>query len=168
MPLPGWDEIETLLRAPSREALPRIRALTRRAIAAVRADADLGCGDELHALCFLLYLVGDAEDVLLIHRARRLNMDTGATIERDLLTMRRDRATMMGVAEAAPEQRRRRLAREIGAAFDAPDHASPEELEEGLRTYFGVLDARLHAQNNPMLKWKAPKSSHARRLRLMP
>lgn len=82
--LPSWDTIEPLLRAPRREDLPEIRALTRKAIAANVDDPDIGCGDELYALCFLLYLVGDPEDVALVYEAKYLNMDTGSMIDSQL------------------------------------------------------------------------------------
>jgi hypothetical protein len=130
--LPQWAVIEALLRAPDRGDLPQIRTLTHQAIAANREDDDIGCGDELYGLCFLLYLVGDAEDVVLLHEAKRLNMDTGSMIDGDLFTMRRDRETMLRAIEALPSGIRHAVA----AAFDQPSYESPAALEAALRSYF--------------------------------
>jgi hypothetical protein len=137
--VPRWETIEPLLRAADRNDLAQIRALVRQAIAANRDDDDIGCGDELYALCFLLYLVGDPDDALLVHEAKYLNMDTGVMIDRDLLTMRRDRDTMLRAIAALPAGvAPPLLVRDLTAAFDDPKFESPALFEASLRGYFGV------------------------------
>lgn len=137
--LPIWNTIEQLLRAPNRDDLVEIRALTRQAIAANRRDDDIGCGDELYALCFLLYLVGDPEDVALVYEAKYLNMDTGSVIDAHLLTMRRDRATMLAaLASLPPGVQRPHLESDLVDAFDRPIFDDSAAFERGLRQYFNV------------------------------
>jgi len=135
--VPRWDVIAPLLRASDRNDLAQIRALTRQAITANREDDDIGCGDELYALCFLLYLVGEPEDVALVYEAKYLNMDTGVTINQDLLTMRRDRETMLAAIAGLPKAAARpNMARDLVAAFDRPTFDTPAALEQSLRGYF--------------------------------
>ena len=122
---PPWDTVERLLRAPQREDLPEIRALTGQAMAASLEDDDIGCGDALYGLCFLLYLVGDPEDVALIYDAKHINMDTGSMIDSALLTMGRDHATMLRIVAALSETRPD-LVDDLNAAFSAPSYDSPE------------------------------------------
>ena len=135
---PSWAVVERLLRVSDRRDLDEIRALTRDAIAAIQADEDRGCGDELYALCFLLYLVGDPADVALVYAAKYLNMDTGCMIAGGLLTMGRDRETMMRAIDALPLATRPHLARDLALAFDAPLHASEAARAQTLRSYFGI------------------------------
>ncbi|MCC6644427.1 MAG: hypothetical protein IT374_02510 [Polyangiaceae bacterium] len=132
-----WSTIARWLRAPRTEDLDEIRGLTRATIAARRASPEDGCGDDLYALCFLLYLVGEPEDVVLIDDAKHLNMDTGCMIDRFLLTMRRDRRTMLGaVAAVAADADRPWLERDVTAAFDAPHDGDPATFERALYAYF--------------------------------
>ena len=42
---------------------------------------DIGCGEYLRVLCFMLFYIGNVEDSVLIWRAKRLNMDTGVMID---------------------------------------------------------------------------------------
>jgi hypothetical protein len=128
-----WREVERMLRAPDPADLESMRALIRVEIANNRADDDIGCGDTLYGLCTLLSLLGSAEDVALVHEAKFLNMDTGAMIELDLLTMHRDRDTMMQVISALPGAAAN-LARDVAAAFKDP--RSPKEIEAAMRGYF--------------------------------
>jgi hypothetical protein len=123
--------LRELLAAPSAAAPDEIRALIRAEIAVVRVDLSIGCGDALYGLCGLLYLIGEPADAALIHEAKSLNHDAGAMIDRDFLTMRSDRATVLAAIPPA-------LARAVSAAFDDADRRSPAEIEAGLRRYFDI------------------------------
>jgi hypothetical protein len=137
--VPSWEVIAALLRAPDRKDLAQIRALTRQAITANREDDDIGCGDELYALCFLLYQVGEPEDVALVYEAKYLNMDTGVMIDQDLLTMGRDKDTMLAaVAALPPAVARKNMVRDLTAAFERSKFDTPADLVKSLRTYFKV------------------------------
>jgi hypothetical protein len=81
-------DVERRLHAPAPQDLEWIRERVR-AETARRRETLEGCGDTLYALCFLLYLLGDAEDCRLIYAAKHANMDCGAMIDSGLLSMRR-------------------------------------------------------------------------------
>jgi len=121
-----------LLYAPKLADLVRVRQLAREEIDR-RSDADDGCGDALLGLCFLLYLIGDAADVLLIDEAKHVNFDAGCTIDGDLYRMQRGRDEMLDAVRGRP-----RAATLVRAAFDAPNYATPAELEAHLRGYLGI------------------------------
>ncbi|WP_343048021.1 hypothetical protein [Cellulomonas humilata] len=59
---------------------PLIAELTRRETAAVEDSGD-GCGDVLLACCWLLFMVGRAEDSALVWRAKSINFDTHCYID---------------------------------------------------------------------------------------
>src|SRR5688572_17949487 len=80
-------EVARRLRMPDARELPWIRERLRNETR--RREETGGCGDTLYALCFLIYLVGDAEDAALVHAAKYANFDCGCMIDRGLLTMRR-------------------------------------------------------------------------------
>ncbi|NMO20283.1 hypothetical protein HPC49_22730 [Pyxidicoccus fallax] len=108
--------------------LPLIRVLTRRETALRRHLG--GCGDALYALCHLLYRQGHVEDVLLLYAAKRANLDAGAMLEPDLLTLGRSREELLhfldGRPAGTPEDSRLRQA--VERAFDSPSHDSLEAL----------------------------------------
>jgi hypothetical protein len=72
--------IAVLLSGHDQADLPLIRTITRHEIEAVRQRDD-GCGDELNACCWLLFLSGDVADSALIWEAKRINFDTGCAID---------------------------------------------------------------------------------------
>lgn len=76
--------VATLLSEVVPADAPLVRALTREEIAAVREAGD-GCGDTLLACCWLLFMLGDVEDALLIWKAKNLNFDTHCYIDSVLL-----------------------------------------------------------------------------------
>lgn len=121
-----------LLAAPTLADLARVRRLAREEIDRRRA-ADDGCGDALLGLCFLLYLIGDAADVLLIDEAKHVNFDAGCTVDSDLYRMRRGCDEMLAAVRG-----RSRAEALVRAAFDAPNYTTPAELEAHLRGYFGI------------------------------
>lgn len=123
----------TLLADPARADIAQVRRLTREQVDRRRADDRIGCGDDLLGLCFLLYLGGEADDVLLIDEAKHTNFDCGCTIDRDFYRMRRGREEMRAVVRGRP-----RAAAIVEGAFDQPNHDSPEAFEAYLRGYFGV------------------------------
>ena len=131
---PRWTEVVRMLHEPSRSDLERIRELTRAEIAANRADDEIGCGNALYGLCVLLYLVGDPEDVALVHEAKFLNMDTGCMIDSFLLTMQRDRDTMMKMAVELSNDRPR-IVEAIAGAFTEP--VEPDSIA-GPLAYLGL------------------------------
>jgi hypothetical protein len=69
-----------LLSGHDQADLPLIRTITRHEIEAVRQRDD-GCGGTLHGCCWLLFLSGDITDSALIWEAKRINFDTGCTID---------------------------------------------------------------------------------------
>src|SRR5262249_54058036 len=87
-----------LLRDFGPADLPLVRALfvaeTERACA-----LHDGCGDPLYALCFMLYLLGEKDDVFLIYQAKFSSMDAGCMIDGQMLTMHRDAANMVAFLE---------------------------------------------------------------------
>lgn len=125
-------EVERKLFAPNPRDLPWVRERIR-ALIAQRSAALEGCGDTLYALCFLLYLLGDAEDARLIYAAKRANMDCAAMIDAGLLSMRRTLPELRAALNPAQDAA---LLAELQSVFADPD--SLEELEDNLRGYFGV------------------------------
>ncbi len=123
------------------------RALLRELVVqetAARRSTDDGCGDTLYALCFMLYCVGEPEDCLLLHEARRANFDTRCMIDSQMLTMRRQRAEMMAFldkrfGEMVPQPTSvSTMLGDIQAAFAHPTFATPEDFERSMRRYFGL------------------------------
>lgn len=123
-------DVERMLRTPSAHDLGSIRERIREETAARRAALE-GCGDTLYALCFLLYLVGEAEDARLIHEARTANMDCRATIDAALSSMRRTPAELRAVLDPVRDAG---LLSELESVSSQPEEL--EELESDLRSYF--------------------------------
>jgi hypothetical protein len=92
-----------------------------------------GCGDTLYALCFLLYMLGDAEDSRLIHAAKRANMDCGAMIDAGMLSMRRTLAELRAALDPVEDAR---LLTDLESLFSRPEDL--ENVESNLRSYFGL------------------------------
>jgi hypothetical protein len=122
-------EVERRLRAPARGEVDWVRERVR-AETARRREAG-GCGDNLYALCFLLYLVGDARDSRLIFAARRANMDCGAMIDLGLLSMRRPASELKAALDPVADAL---LLRELDSLFSNPGEV--DEAETNLRGYF--------------------------------
>jgi hypothetical protein len=95
-------DVERRLRAPAPADLDWIRERVR-AETAHRRKTLAGCGDTLYALCFLLYLLGDAEDCRLVYAAKHANIDCGCMIDRGLLSMRRTFAELKAVLDPAQD-----------------------------------------------------------------
>jgi hypothetical protein len=131
-----------LLRDHGVRDLPLIRALIA-ALMVVRGENG-GCGDDLYALCFVLSMIGEPDDVFLLYAAKHTNFDAGCMIDHDLLRMRYSRDTMLaavkdGLARRAREHGRwAQLPEDVKLAFDEPDHGEREEHWAELRGYFGV------------------------------
>lgn len=125
-------EVERRLRAPDRSDVEWIRERLHRETEDRRTTLE-GCGDTLYALCFLLYLLGDAEDCRLIHAAKHANMDCGAMIDSGLLSMRR---TLPELRAALDPVRDASILEALESLFSAPEDM--EEVERNLRHYFDV------------------------------
>jgi hypothetical protein len=125
-------EVERKLHAPDARDLAWVRERVR-ALTALRSEHLDGCGDTLYALCFLLYLLGEAEDARLIYAAKCANMDCGATLDAGLLSMRR---TLPELRAALDPARDAALLSALESVFEDPDELA--ELASNLRRYFGV------------------------------
>lgn len=126
------ERILAMLAKPEGADLDEVRALLRAETQVRRLEGD-GCGDTLYALCFLLYLIGDADDVLHIHDAKHVNFDAGCMIDHDFYQMRRTRDEMLAIARGNA-----RLEQRVNGAFDQPNYPTFEARVAALRAYFGV------------------------------
>ena len=126
-------DVERALRAPCPQDLGWIRERVR-VETAHRCKTLGGCGDTLYALCFLLYLLGDAEDSRLIYAAKHANMDCGAIIDLGLLSMRRTLAELRAALDPVQDAP---LLRDLESLF-SHQQEELEDLESNLRGYFGL------------------------------
>jgi hypothetical protein len=125
-------DLEGRLRARDPRGLAWVRAQVR-AETSRRRETLEGCGDRLYALCFLLYLLGEAVDSRLIYAAKRANMDCGAMIDAGLLAMRR---TLPELREALDPARDAELLERLESLFSHPEEL--EDVERNLLGYFGL------------------------------
>jgi hypothetical protein len=131
--VPDLDpEVAKWIAAPSTASLARVREIARAEIAARAAALD-GCGEQLLGLVFVLYLVGEPEDVLLVDAAKHANFDAGCTIDRDFYRMKHTREALLAATRDHP-----RAAALVDAAFAAPNYETPEDFEAYLRRYLGL------------------------------
>lgn len=128
----------TMLADPGVADLAWIRERVQAEIAARRPGArweNEGCGETLHALALLLHRVGEPIDARLIWEAKRANMDCGATIEGDLLTMG---TTLAALRDALDPIADRALLERAAQALEHPDH---DDLVGTLLRYYGLRGA---------------------------
>lgn len=121
---------------------PLLRAIVESESKARRESG--GCGDGLLASCVLLHRLGEPEDVFLLYDARQTNMDCGAMIDHDLLTMRLDRAEMLAfvthrlASDGSLRAHYEGLAAAVAEAFDHPNYESLDQFDQYFASYFSA------------------------------
>jgi hypothetical protein len=103
-----------------------------------------GCSGTLQALAFLLYRLGAEYDVLAIWGAKTANFDAGCMLDARLLTMGRDRGTMLAFvdADATIGLRHPGLREALVAAYRDGTYDNDDDFRASVagyfNTYFGV------------------------------
>jgi hypothetical protein len=130
--LAGWDAGDR----------PLLRALV--AAETERAREDGGCGEALLAFCYLLYRIGEPEDVFLVYDAKYADMDCGVMIDGRFLTLGRPAQEMLAfvdarlAADAGLGDGRRHLRRDLVDEQTSSSYASEAAFRASVERYVGM------------------------------
>jgi hypothetical protein len=120
--------------------LALVRALTIRETQERRRFG--GCGDGLYLLCFMLYSIGQPEDLFLLYEAKHANFDCECMLDHDFLQMGRSRQEQLAflnkILTETPSLHARyaSLDEELCNAFDIPNYESPERFSNAVCAYY--------------------------------
>jgi hypothetical protein len=131
------EEVAALLwREHDARDLPLVRALV--AVETAQALEYDGCTGTLQALAYLLYRLGAEYDVVAIWAAKTANFDAGCMLDARLLTMGRDRATMLAFVDADPGLALRHpgLREALVAAYADATYDSDDDFRASVTGYF--------------------------------
>jgi hypothetical protein len=135
------EVVEALLPDFSLADIGLIRAVFREEMA---CEAAIQQHENLYQLCFYLYELGQLEDSFRLYEAKFLakNMDVGVTLDREMMTVRHEVATVVGYVEAvfrqqpALQTRYPTILHELDELVMHPDYTPVEAYHTYIRGYF--------------------------------